>query len=59
MKRVHQNTEFVIEAGAGTVWSAYPKDKHVNGGEPLPGSTTGTEAEAIEACKAAIDGACD
>jgi len=61
MKRTHHNVEFVVETGAGVEWHwvGYPKDEHVNGGDPIRGTTIGTEEEAIEACKSAIDGSCD
>lgn len=58
---VHRNVEFAVASGDGIEWNwyAYPRNEHVNAGEPLFGRVRGKEADAIKLCKAAIDGASD
>ena len=56
MKLIYRDVEYDIQSTNGNEWTynAYPKKAKVNG-SPLHGAVTGTEADAVKACKDAID----
>lgn len=56
MRHIHRDVEFVVNSSDGVewAWDAYPKKEFVTG-TPLHGKTKGSEADAVKACKTAID----